>query len=89
MSVDWNRAVWVYDDSVMIAPMAKLTTDDGSVIKLWDEILKVKLSVIIRANKGMITISRGTWDAILVWANTQYGGLELNDYLNRMFAKCP
>lgn len=88
-----NRHIWVYDDSVNIGPLGAIAIDeDGEShvrdVNVWEEIQKVKMSVIISAKSHMITISRGTWDAINVWAENQFGGLELHDYLNRMFAKC-
>lgn len=87
-----NKHIWVYDDTVNLGPLAAIAIDEGGEdhardVNVWEEIQKVKMSVIIAAKPHMITISRGTWDAINVWAQNQFGGLELHDYLNRMFAK--
>lgn len=78
--------VWVYNDTVNIAPLAKISDADGNDVMLWDQIVRLNPGLIVKKTTYMITIKRSLWDMIVAWSESgQFAGMELHDYLNRMF----
>lgn len=80
-----HRHIWVYDDTAMIGPLATIDID-GKDVMIFNELLKTNRGLIIARSGAFLTVKRDVWDAIDTWAdNGQFGGLDLSDYLNRMF----
>jgi hypothetical protein len=83
------KHIWVYDDNVIFGPLSTVWVDDEQV-EIWDEIMKLGMSLIISAKSSRITCKRQVWDAVAAWAKSnRYGGMGLADYVNRMLSQFP
>jgi hypothetical protein len=88
MSNRYTRGqIFIFDDEVEVGPISYVYDPINEVeINLWEELLKVGMSMIKRATKSKIVLPRSTWDAIVSWCDTGFGGMQLHNYLNRMLA---
>ena len=85
------RQIWLYDDSMVIGPLATIWLEDGTKVDVWNEVLQTGMSLIIGVpTEHKITLKPEVWTAIVSWATAnQFGGMPLHSYLNRMLATCP
>jgi hypothetical protein len=90
----FNGQIWVYDDEVVVGPQSFVrdpytSYDDDNMINLWDQLLRIGLTLIKSVSKSKIILHKHTWDAIMIWAEHGYSDMTLYAYLNRMHARKP
>lgn len=85
------RHIFVYEDEIVLGPLAKIWLDNDDEIDVWSEILQVGMSMIIGSpTSSKITISPKAWSAIKLYCEyDRYGGMELHDFLNKMLTSDP